>query len=95
MLFDLLFITFYVLGWLALGFLPWLALSVITRGNAGLRYLPLSMGAGVAGGLVVPFIRDDGLGLILSFVVALALPTLLLAARRLALRLRAEPRGER
>ena len=95
MLFYLLFITLYVLGWLALGFLPWLALSVITRGNAGLRYLPLSMGAGVVGGLVVPFIRDDELGLILSFVVALALPTLLLAAQRLALRLRAEPRGER
>ncbi|MXZ89084.1 MAG: hypothetical protein F4Z07_09645 [Dehalococcoidia bacterium] len=95
MLFDLLFITLYVLGWLALGFLPWLALSVITRGNAGLRYLPLSMGAGVVGGLAVPFIRDDELGLILSFVVALVLPALLLAAQRLALRLRAEPRGER
>lgn len=93
MLFNLLFVALYVLGWLALGFLPWLVLSVATRGNAGLRYLPLSMGVGVAGGLVVPFIRDDGLGLILSFVVAFALPVLLLAAQRLALRLRAEPRG--
>ena len=73
MLFTLLFVTLYVLGWLALGFVPWLVLSVITRGHAGLRYLPLSMGAGVVGGLAVPILfRDDGLGLILSFVVALA-----------------------
>lgn len=93
MLFDLLFVALYLLGWLALGFLPWLVLSVATRGNAGLRYLPLSMGAGVAGGLVVPFIRSDELGLILSFVVAFALPALLLAAQRVVLRLRAESRG--
>ncbi len=83
MLFTLLFVTLYVLGWLALGFVPWLVLSVFTRGHAGLRYLPLSMGAGVVGGLAVPILfRDDGLGLILSFVVALVLPTLLLAIPR-------------
>ena len=93
MLFNLLFITLYVLGWLALGFLPWLVLSVTTRGNAGLRSLPLSMGAGVIGGLAVPFLRDDGLGLILSFVVALAFPTLLLTARRAARRRQAGTRG--
>ncbi len=85
MLFSVIFITLYVLGWLALGFAPWLALSVFTRGKAGLRYLPLCMGAGVAGGLAVPLLfRDDGLGLILSFAAALVLPTLLLAAPRAA-----------
>lgn len=85
MLFTLIFVTLYVLGWLALGFVPWLVLSVITRGRAGLRYLPLSMFTGVAGGLAVPLlIRDDGLGLTLSFVAALVLPTLLLALQRAA-----------
>ena len=87
MLFEAIFITLYVLGWLALGFVPWLVLSVITRGNAGLRYLPLSMLTGVVGGLAVPLlIRDDGLGLILSFVAALVLPTVVLAIQRVTRR---------
>ena len=86
MLFELIFISIFVVGWLILGFFPWLALSVATRGHAGLRTLPLSLFAGVIGGLAVPFlIRDDGLGLILSFVAALAVPSLLLAAQRYAL----------
>lgn len=93
MLFDALFITLFVIGWLALGFLPWLVLSVATRGNAGMRYLLLSMAAGVASGVVVSFIRDDGLGLILSFVVALAFPTLLLTVRRVSRRRRPGTRG--
>ncbi len=93
MLFDALFITLFVIGWLALGFLPWLALSVATRGNAGMRYLPLSMAAAVIGGLAVPVFRDDEVGLILSFVVALAFPTLLLTARRVSNRWRPGTRG--
>lgn len=93
MLFDALFITFFVIGWLALGFVPWLVLSVATRGNAGMRYLLPSMAAGVIGGLVVSFVRDDGLGLILSFVVALAFPTLLLTVRRISRRRQPETRG--
>lgn len=93
MLFSLIFITLYVLGWLALGFLPWLLLSVITRGNAGLRYLPLSMLTGGVGGLAVPLLfRDDGMGLILSFVVAFALPTLVLVIQRATHRPQAELR---
>ncbi len=94
MLFSAIFITLYVLGWLALGFVPWLLLSVITRGNAGLRYLPLSLFAGVVGGLLVPvLIRDDGLGLILSFVLALVLPTVVLAIQRATRRPPADSRG--
>ncbi len=93
MLFDALFITLFVLGWLALGFVPWLVLSVATRGNAGIRYLLPSMAAGAVGGVVVSFIRDDGFGLILSFVVALAFPTLLLTARRVARRWQPGTRG--
>lgn len=88
MLFTLIFVTLYALGWLALGFAPWLALSVATRGHAGLRLLPACLAAGVAGGLAVPLlIRDDGLGLALSFGAAFALPCLLLAVVRLAPRL--------
>jgi len=93
-LFSAIFITLYVLGWLALGFVPWLVLSVITRGNAGLRYLPLSLFVGVVGGLLVPvLIRDDGLGLILSFVLALVLPTVVLAIQRATRRSPTESRG--
>ena len=93
MLFDAIFITLFVLGWLALGFVPWFILSVATRGNAGMRYLLPSMATGVIGGLAVPLFRDDGLGLILSFVVALVLPTLLLIAQRVSRRWQPEPPG--
>lgn len=84
MLFDAIFVTLFVLGWLALGFVPWFVLSVATRGNAGIRYLLPSLAAGVIGGLAVPLFRDDGLGLILSFVVAFAFPTLLLTVQRVS-----------
>lgn len=86
MTFDAIFLTLFVTGWLLCGMVPWLALSVATRGNAGLGYLPLSMFAGVVGGLAVPILGMTGLaGLWLSFVAAAALPALLLAARRLSL----------
>ena len=85
MLFNLIFISLFLSGWLVLAFLPWLAVSVATRGHAGLRLLPLALFTGVVGGLAVPIlIRDDGLGLVLSFVAAFALPSLLLGAQRLA-----------
>jgi len=83
-LFSLLFLTLYTLGWLAIGFVPWLILSVITRGNAGLRHIPISLLSGVVGGLAVPLlIRQDGLGLILSFVLAFVFPALVLAIQRM------------
>ncbi len=85
MLFTLIFVSLYLLGWMVLGFAPWLALSVFTRGHAGLRYLLLCLLAGVAGGLAVPWlIRDDGFGLVLSFAAAFALPCLLLVTQRVA-----------
>ena len=93
MLFDAIFITLFVLGWLALGFVPWLVLSVATRGDAGMRYLLPSMAAGVIGGLAVSLVRDDGLGLSLSFVVAFAFPTLLLTAQRVSRRRQPATRG--
>lgn len=86
MLYDAIFVSLYVSGWLICAFLPWLALSVATRGHAGLAYLPLCLFVGVVAGLAVPvFGLTDALGFWLSFVVAFAVPTLILAARRFSL----------
>jgi hypothetical protein len=82
-LFDAIFISLFVLGWLICGFLPWLALSVGTRGDAGLGYLPLCLFTAVVAGIAVPVLGlNDGRGLWVSFVVAFAAPSLLLAAAR-------------
>ncbi len=87
MLFEAIFVTLFVVGWALCGLAPWLALSVWTRGNAGLQYLPLSMFTGVVGGLAVPILgREDATGIWLSFAAAFVAPALLLAARRLSLR---------
>ena len=87
MLFDALFLSVFLSGWLICGFIPWLAVSVATRGEAGLAYLPLSMFAGVVAGLAVPVLGADGSkGIWLSCVAALSVPSLLLAARRFSLR---------
>ncbi|MCE7927481.1 MAG: hypothetical protein HUU14_05355 [Dehalococcoidia bacterium] len=86
MLFDAIFLTLFVTGWALCGLAPWLALSVWTRGAAGLHYLPLAVFTGVVGGLAVPILgREDATGIWLSFIVAVAAPTLLLAARRFSL----------
>jgi len=83
--FTLIFVSLFVTGWLVLGFLPWLAWSVATRGNAGLANLPFCLFAAVVAGLAVPIlIRDDGLGLWLSAGAALAASFALLLARRLS-----------
>ena len=87
MLYEAIFLSLFVGGWLVCGFVPWLVLSVATRGNAGLVYLPLSLFASVVAGLAVPLLGADGSGgLRLSFVAALGVPALLLAARRFSLR---------
>jgi len=94
-LFDLIFLGLFVAGWLICGGIPWLVLSVATRGHAGLQYLPLSMFAGIVAGLAVPlFGLDNATGLWVSFVAALVVPSLLLAARRLSLHSVVEPRVE-
>lgn len=87
MLFDAIFLSLFLSGWLICGFIPWLALSVATRGEAGLAYLPLSMFAGAVAGLAVPVLGADGWsGIWLSFLSALTVPGVLLAARRFSLR---------
>ena len=87
MLFDAIFLGLFVSGWAAIGGLPWLALSVTTRGEAGLQYLPLCMFTGVVAGLAVTVAGlDDRNGIWISFILALVAPSLLLAARRFSLR---------
>lgn len=83
MLFDLIFLSLFLLGWVICAFVPWLALSVATRGDAGLRYLPLCLFAGVVAAIAVPLLGlTDGRGLALSFAAAAAAPALLLAVAR-------------
>jgi hypothetical protein len=85
--FTLIFVSLLVAGWLFLAFLPWLAWSVATRGNAGLSNLPLCLFAGVVGGLAVPIlVRDDEWGLLVSALAAVLLPLGLLALRHAAVR---------
>ena len=83
MLFDFIFLSLFLLGWLVCAFLPWLTLSVATRGDAGLGYLPLCLFAGVVAAVAVPVLGlDDSRGLVLSFVAAAAVPAVLLAVAR-------------
>jgi uncharacterized membrane protein len=79
-IFDLIFVGLFVAGWLICGYLPWLARSIATRGEAGLRYLPLCLLAAVVTGLAIPIVGFDGMpGLIASFVAAAVVPAILLA----------------
>jgi hypothetical protein len=85
-LFEVIFLGLLVAGWLVVGVVPWMAVSVATRGEAGLANLPLCLVAAVAGGLLVPLVGlTDGTGLWLSFLAALLLPSGLMLARRLSL----------
>ena len=85
-MFEAIFLTLIVGGWLIAASFPWFLLSVATRGNAGLGMLPLSWVAGLAVAFAVPlFGADDGNGLRLSFVVAFLVPAVLLAIRRFSL----------
>ena len=86
-MFTAIFLGLIVAAWLTLGFIPWLAWSVATKGHAGLANLPLCLFAAVVAGLAVPVLfRDDELGLLLSALAAVLLPVVLLAVRRMATR---------
>jgi hypothetical protein len=82
MLFDVIFVSLFVAGWLLCGYLPWFIWSLATRGNAGLQYLPLCLFAAVVAGLAVPVLGFDGWwGMLASFLLAMAVPAILLAIR--------------
>lgn len=82
MLFTLIFVALFVVGWSICGLLPWVVNSALTRGNAGLGYLPLSIFAANVAGAAVPVLGADGTrGLWLSFVAAVLVPTVLMVIR--------------
>lgn len=84
-MYTFIFVSVMVAAWSLLGFLPWLAWSVITRGRAGLSNIPLCMFSALVAGLAVPLLgKDDVAGMWLSALAALAVPTLLLAIRHFA-----------
>lgn len=86
MLFEFIFVSLFVVAWLICGFVPWLALSVCTRGGAGLINLPLCLFAAVVAGLAVPLLGVTGVpGVWISVGAAVAVPSLLLGLRRLSL----------
>lgn len=94
-MFTLIFVSLFVSGWLIAGLVPWMILSVATRGNAGLVNLPLCLFAGLVGGLAVPVLgKDDAAGIWLSMLVAVCVPSLLLVARRLSLTAAAQVRHQ-
>lgn len=85
-MYTAIFVSLFVAAWLFLGLLPWLALSIATRGNAGLANLPLCLFTAVVAGLAVPlFGANDVAGIWLSLLAAVAAPTALLAARRFSM----------
>ncbi len=85
-MFTLIFVSLFVAAWLVLAFMPWLVLSVSTRGNAGLVNLPLCLFAGLVAGLAVPVLGMDGVsGIWLSMAAAVLAPSALLAIRRFSL----------
>ncbi|MEX0781145.1 MAG: hypothetical protein WD557_00735 [Dehalococcoidia bacterium] len=85
MLFAIIFLSLFLVGWLVCAFLPWLAVSVATRGNAGLGMLPMCLFTGVVAALAVPLLVNDGwTGVWLSFVAAIVAPAVLMAVRRFA-----------
>lgn len=85
MLFDAIFLGMLLAGWLLCAYVPWVVLSVATRGHAGMWSLPLSLFGGVVCALAVPLLGADGWGgLWASFAVAALAPAALLGIRQAA-----------
>ncbi|MGQ9572368.1 MAG: hypothetical protein ACUVV3_04180 [Dehalococcoidia bacterium] len=69
---DIIFLALLFVMWVILGFLPWLALAVLRRGRGVLLALPLAVGGGAIGGVLVPAAGPkDETGLFLSLGTAL------------------------
>lgn len=85
-MFTIIFVSLFLVAWLILAFIPWLLFSVFTRGNAGLANLPLCLFTGLVAALAVPTLgMEDGRGVWLSMVMAIAAPTVLMVLRRISL----------
>ena len=84
MLFEIIFVSAFVVAWLICGFAPWLVNSVASRGQAGLGNLPICLFSAVVAGMAVPVLGANGvLGIWLSLVAAVIVPSLLLAFRHI------------
>ena len=91
MIFDLVFLGAFVAVWLGCAYLPWLVLSLSTRGRAGLGRLPLALFGGLVGALAVPLLGlDNATGLWLSFLVAFLSSATALGLARLAFEVQAD-----
>lgn len=85
-MFTLIFVSIFVAAWLFLAFIPWLAVSVFTKGHAGLLNLPLCLFTGLVAALAVPILgMDDLRGVWLSMGAAFGAPAILMTVRRLSL----------
>jgi len=83
--YTFIFVSVMVAAWSLLGFLPWLAWSVVTRGRAGLSNIPLCVFGALVAGLAIPMLgKDDHAGIWLSALAAATAATLLLAIRHIA-----------
>lgn len=81
-MFTAIFLILFFGLWVICGSLVWLVVSVATRGEAGMLSLPLAMFAACVAGLLVPLlIRDDGIGLWLSPLAAIAAAGIVVGAR--------------
>ena len=59
--------------WEPLGLLPWAVALIAARGRGALVALPFALAAGIGGGAFVPaLVADDGFGLGISLLTALA-----------------------
>ncbi len=81
MLFNAIFLTLFVLTWVILGGLPWLGWSLRRRAHGAIWALPFALLGGAGGGVLVPLLGlDNGLGIGVSMVTAVAGGALLTAA---------------
>jgi hypothetical protein len=85
MIFTALFVSAFVIGWLACAYIPWLVTSIVTHGRAGFGTLALCLLAGLVAAIAVPVLGlDNEVGIAVSFAMAAASSAVVVALRRIA-----------
>lgn len=68
-----LFVLLFFAAWAFMGLITWAAVAVLRRGHGAIFAMPVSLAAACASGVGVPLAGlDDGTGLLLSLVTAMA-----------------------
>jgi hypothetical protein len=68
-----LFVLLFFAAWAFMGLIIWASVAVLRRGDGAIFALPVSLAAACAGGVALPLAGlDDGTGLLLSLVTAMA-----------------------